>query len=652
MATKTEQILDVLCRRVEQLPEPQPPFELALAWASDYDGIFASRFEGKTDASNLFDAAIGNGRVLLTGRGGGAKSVILTRTAKDAVVRGAIPVLIRLRGWTGADYRKWEQLSTRAERLGYLLARFSVVSIHARDLDILDPSLPRVILLDGLNEVDSGTGQQMIFAIDEYARFAVNTHVVVSDRLVRREFISPTRWKLAVVLPLARSTVEAVVFQNVRAKPLYEAASESAKNLLTTPYFLNAFLQGGNLAGTIASQMRGYFEQHALTAAEIDQAALASFEVYADSTRTFAIAKFRSFAGEKITKQLLAAGAILAEGDMAYFDHHLKHDFLASKYVVDDPKRWTSDVFNTVTFHASSFETITMAMEQIQDPNLADRFLRSIYDWNIYAAGYSIAEGRETRVSESMRLVILAMFAERRWDIVRATAERAHDTLRLIETEWAHKFLSANSLEQVFALLASVETSHEWFHAWRGLFSRPVGSPATENEIKSLVDVDSVIGWTSANVLKRLHCSEEQQASIRGFLDSANPTVQWRATHVLGSFPSEPNRSSLIHCLGSESVHVRFGATRSLVEMAARSDFATSQLIFSLIGDNMDSLKKYRTVLKEFERAIFIQRNQSPKGWTRSVASAVKVLQQTALTVEDREHWDQTLARLVSEYGI
>lgn len=293
-----------------------------------------------------------------------------------------------------------------------------------------------------------------------------------------------------------------------------------------------------------------------------------------------------------------------------------------------------------------------MAMEQLQDPNAADRFLRSLYDWNIYGAGYSIAEGRETRVSEPMRLVILAMFAERRWDIVRATAERAHDTLRLIETEWARRFLSAPSLQDVFALLAKVETNHQWFRAWRDLFSRAVGSSATDYEIRSLTDVDSVIGWTSANVLKRLVCSEEQQTSIRALLESSSPIVQWRATHVLGSFPSELNRTVLLRCLKNPSVHVRFGATRSLVEMAARSDFATSQLIFSAIGENMESLAEHRSVLQEFERAIFIQPDRSPKGWPRSVAIALRALQQRAVTVEDREHWDQTLARMVSEYGV
>ena len=64
-----------------------------------------------------------------------------------------------------------------------------------------------------------------------------------------------------------------------------------------------------------------------------------------------------------------------------------------------------------------------MAMEQIDDSAVADELLRKLYDWNIYGAGYSIAEGRSSRVSAEMQRVILAMFAERRWDLVMATAQ-------------------------------------------------------------------------------------------------------------------------------------------------------------------------------------------------------------------------------------
>jgi hypothetical protein len=82
-----------------------------------------------------------------------------------------------------------------------------------------------------------------------------------------------------------------------------------------------------------------------------------------------------------------------------------------------------------------------MTMEQIADTDAADFFLRQVYDWNIYAAGYVIAEAREITTSPEMQIVILAMFAERRWDLINATARKASDTLVLPQLEMEKAFV-------------------------------------------------------------------------------------------------------------------------------------------------------------------------------------------------------------------
>ena len=221
--------------------------------------------------------------------------------------------------------------------------------------------------------------------------------MIVCDRLVRRDLLRPERWRLALVLPMSLNQVNAIIAADPTAAERFHGASEAERSLLTTPYFLNAFLTGGPLADTIASQMHQYFSQHALTETDITGAAEAAFAVYADSTRTFSWQRFQELAGQEIANRLEAAGAIVIENDLAHFDHHLKHDYLASRILISDRTRWTPDVFATLTFHASSFETIVMAMEQIETSALADDLLRSLYDWNLYAAGYSIAEGRASQ---------------------------------------------------------------------------------------------------------------------------------------------------------------------------------------------------------------------------------------------------------------
>src|SRR6185312_3137662 len=424
LMTRSNQTLSDLNRRVSELPDPQPIFDLRVGFANDYDELFSGTFVKSVAASDVLEDALSAGRLLLSGPGGGAKTVILTRIAKMAGDRKIATVFVTLREWTSADNVNWRDLGSSTEKLTYLLRHFALGEVQPRALDALDSSISRVLILDGLNEVTSHIGQEIIDTLDEYARFSLNTAIIASDRLVRREFINPDRWTLCIVQPLSIAQVEAAVRADPEAQRLYENASPEERQLLTTPYFLNAFIHGQPLAVTRAGQMQNYFTRHALNDDAIDHAASAAFAVYANETRTFRLTSFQEHAGEAITKLLVDSGAVVQDGDLAFFDHHLKHDYLASRYLVTDPSRWRSDVFNTVTFHGSSFETVVMAMEQVPDSISADQLLRRLYDWNIYGAGYSIAEGRASRVSADMQLVILAMFAERRWDLMKATAQR------------------------------------------------------------------------------------------------------------------------------------------------------------------------------------------------------------------------------------
>ena len=109
----------------------------------------------------------------------------------------------------------------------------------------------------------------------------------MSDRLVRRDSSSrPLRWRLGHLLALETSQVETLVSADFRAQALSRGAP-SERSLLTTPYFLNAFLQGGTLATTITDQMHQYFLNHALSDVDLDRAAEAAFRFYANSARPF-----------------------------------------------------------------------------------------------------------------------------------------------------------------------------------------------------------------------------------------------------------------------------------------------------------------------------------------------------------------------------
>jgi hypothetical protein len=504
-----------------------------------------------------------------------------------------------------------------------------------------------------LNEVDSRTGQQIINALDEYARYALNTSIIVADRFVRREFLRPDRWTMCVVQPLTPQEIRRVLTLQFGDSRAYDEGSDSTKTLLTLPFFLNQFLTERVIAKTTAEQMHSYFTKQALDERQLDRAAAAAFGVYRDSARTFKIEDFQEIAGQEIVSTLQNAGTLRIEGPLAYFDHHLKHDYLAARHLAQNRDLWRRDSFNRISFYASSFETIVMLMEQISNQRDADRLVRNLYDWSIYAAGYALAEGRETRVSEQMYLVILAMFAERQWDLVIATATRARDTLHLFGTDLARRFASARSLNDLARLLETFEGADQWFTQWRTLFTRPAGEIASEQDLDYLTDSDSVIGWTASNVLRRLTLSSRLQTRLRTLPQSvhAEDTVQWRVVHVLGAIPSEVNARALINIFENASFEVRYGATRSLVEMAARGSERLATVIFRELRKRVDLLMKQRGVLDEFRRAIFIQPDRAPEFWTGLVAPAVLEIAQHAKTPEERDLWDWAIQDIISRYG-
>lgn len=172
---------------------------------------------------------------------------------------------------------------------------------------------------------------------------------------------------------------------------------------------------------------------------------------------------------------LAEAGAIVRPNGFAYFDHHLKHDYLASVYLIHHQDKWTNAVFDIVTFRAASFDIIAIALQQISDQPRADLFLRYIYDWNVYAPAYALAEvyhGGTVSVSESMQLMMLSMIADRRFDSVRATVERATDALSLFPKDSiARVFLEVPNRDALFDYIESLPAPSEEFKTWRTLFT-------------------------------------------------------------------------------------------------------------------------------------------------------------------------------------
>ena len=537
----------------------------------------------------------------------------------------------------------WSLLDSRLMKIDYLLRVLSQLTVDISKLDALPPSTVRMLLIDGLNEVDGKAAQELIFTLDEYAATAINTSVIVSDRLVRRDFIQAERWRLCLVLPLAADEVRRQVAKR-RPRGTHERVLSDAEwTLLTSPYFLDSYIKSGELAETRAGELRNWFKRHAsLTDAELDLASKAAYQVYGTASRSFALPEFERIGGHAVVQKLRET--LIISGQQALFDHHLKHDFLASYYLAKNESLWNRESFDHVTFRGSSFDAIMMCVEQISEPT-ADRFVRAVYDWNIYGVGYSLAESRRHNVSADMRTVILGMFAERTRDVVVPTAQRARDTLRLLQDKDARRFFDASSLSEVFRLVEEYEATSDWFQAWRNLFTTAPGSQVDDAVVRLIEDRDSVQGWTTANVLKRSSLNEEQQVFLQNVLNNPDPVIRWRAAHSLGAFPSKGNARALIKQVSDGAWDVRYGAVRSLMELASRADEELRREVFQSLALNFRQIDEHPSIKEELRRTMLIPTARNPRTWVSNCVSLITTFQLSTSEAES-EKWSRAAQSL------
>jgi hypothetical protein len=192
------------------------------------------------------------------------------------------------------------------------------------------------------------------------------------------------------------------------------------------------------------------------------------FRATEDQTRTFSFEAFAAIAGPGVAAELADCGVLVRTGaDSAQFSHHLLHDYLAARHVSELPEAgWTPATLNTISFDASSFDTVALVFEQL-DEGRADDFLRRLYDWNLYAAGYALGERPTDAVEPGHRDANRHLRNARREAIclVEATRQRANDVLLLIHSPAAVPFREGATLREVFAAVDPVVSDAPWFLA-------------------------------------------------------------------------------------------------------------------------------------------------------------------------------------------
>jgi HEAT repeat protein len=618
----------------ESVTAGRPRFHFRLTWPESYESLLESAPAPEADEQELLHRALSSGRVIVSAEAGSGKTWLLARTSAAAAASGeAIPIWIPLRTLLAVLP---DSPSSRADGT-IVRTLLSLAQPDPRSALGTAGRAPKILILaDGLNEIPKDTAEPVVDALDELARSFPFVSVIVTDRLVRRP-IPLDRWLIATVLPLSEDEVRRVWAAQGESRDLPDDLE-----LLRRPFFLDTVLVTDLFSESRAAAIDTFFTQRvSLTASELALLSEVAFRAYAEyHGRTVPLFWFEQRVPPDMVTQLEEAGALRTGGDRAWFAHHLLHDFLAARALVARREQWGPQAFGVVTLGAASFDALRLAVEQLPDTESADLLVRRIYDWNYYGAAYALSG---ERVSQEIRVAVLAMLADKKWDLVTATAATVSDALRVDRSVIAKQLLAAKDREQLFDVINAQESANPWFNRWREIFTIPDGTPAGPDLVVRLQVDDSFAGWTLANVLRRCRLGPESLNEILRIATDGSNVERWRAAHVLGAHPSGQSAGTLLTRLADNDEWVRYGAVRSIVEIAAQTnDMRLREYLIIALTEAVQQGGFDSRMLNELERALDIR--PQPPEWPASIATLVQQLIGSSERTSDQERWGRVMA--------
>ncbi|GGW68511.1 hypothetical protein GCM10010350_61400 [Streptomyces galilaeus] len=492
----------------------------------------------------------------------------------------------------------------------------------------------KLLLLDGLNEIPPDLAPAVIEAVDELAVRDLSVGTIMTDRISRRHLSS--RWGLATL---------GVVPNDIQRKFLGET-----HELCSIPFYLESARNSGRVWKIRSDIHRDFLLRHAVMEDELGRLSLGAFRQYElSSNRKLDPVKFIDSIGKAAFDKLVANQIVVGMDSAPRFSHHLIHDYLAASYLAQHPDLWGPQAFDAITFRATSFDALAMVLEQV--PATADAFLLCVYDWNFYASAYLLAEDRmgSSQVSDDLEVAILSLLAEKRFDRVASTAEQVSDALRVHPSIIAKELLRKPDTESILETVKE-RVSGDSLKAWRDIFTRSVDAPLASCDVHVLQSEDSLLGWTMAAVIKRSEVSNARLKEIRRLLKLSHPaTVRWRAAHTLGAFPRQEVVDDLIACfLRDDEIWVRYGALRSLVEVAAGGSPELRREVFDRMSrmDLISIIHQEEKLQREAERAFLMR--EYPSDWPETAGVVIEQLWAASPSVESQDRWRRLANRLKS----
>jgi len=564
----------------EELPdllpaEPETPFNITYSVGIEHFPL-----------TSIIELVNKKKRIILSGRAGIGKSSAINTISREILSGGKIPVVINLKNW---DIKYLEKLRDKeiqlSEKMNTLL-RMSYGKFNEKILEeIKDDS---IFIVDGLNEINSGeygneSVREVINTVDEYVRNHSNASPIIMTDRTNREFTND--YSSAVLDELSDEEVRRVINSKF-VEGRFDSLSGPAKEFLSIPYFLELALKLKNPDLTSETKASELLFKELL---ELDQETInlisgVLFDLNSKNGSLLFDAKdFEKRIGSASYQKLLDSKIIVQTPDgRAKFEHQLQHEFLISNYLTENENRWDIGSLDVATLRANSIESLFMAIEQISDKSKCDKFLLHVYNWNWPAAIKCIArleKNGSENYSDSTMIAIATLVAQKMFDPVYGTSREAKARLSEIQIDSCKKISKASSFSHLVEIVNEIRNDDEWFLQWRKIFTWDASLVLSDDDLMKIKSDESLVGWTTSNALKRLELNEAHWGQLRTMYNTLldgrqeNDTVRWRIVHTLGSFPSKENALMLLSALEEDPYHwAKYGAARSLVEMAAKTD--------------------------------------------------------------------------------
>jgi hypothetical protein len=604
-----------------------PEFEYEIRLCENFEAALDQVGEA-VEVGKLASIALDAGRLLIQAPGGAGKTTTFARARKAAAESGLRTLEVWAVDWVatvaGRDF------SVDIETLDETL---EAVSRPAMSSKSFADGVQTVLFVDGLNELQTGYAGVLLDTVDRWATRYPQLGVVLADRLARRT-ISDS-WQLATITPVPTWQIRELVGSDV---------SESQIGLLGNPFFL----ERARLDRVSARTHREFFvaQLHLEPEVLLKLAAVVDAEYNERADRLMQTESLIEALGDDVVNGLIDAGVLFKRNDeTSFLRHHLLSDFLAALHLADRPLRWTPGDFDALTFKAASFDALAFLLEEVSEENV-DTLIRRVYDWNFYGAAYLLAHDDIAggRISDDIRTALLVLLAERRFDKLVTTARQASDALALQKSAIAESLRSVQDVEAVLALVRTLPLGTSWFEEWRALF---LYSPIKDRTpvLEVLRSADGILGWTSANVLKRRQLDDTESNDVIALLQGGTPTERWRAAHVLGRSQEPRSVNALLSAINDPYHWVCYGAIRSLIEIASLAlAQSTREEIFLRIADMGAHINSIPELAREVERSLKV--DISPPSWAEDAGLLLECLWAASKSVEEQDRWRRVSADL------